>query len=131
MLSDSQQIERRFHFNSHLNSESIERFFGQDMEFCLKMFEVFLHTVPGDLRQLEDAINEKDFIAIKALSHKLKTNFQFVGLDRIKEYLVKIERGAKEQSVFTFMQYEELSLVLDESMALIRSEILRITKFLN
>ncbi len=131
MLFQSQPIVEKFVFHKQLNAEKIEQFFGGDMQFCHSMFEVFLHTVPADLELLEDAVEARDFIAIKAISHKIKTNFKFVGLDAISDLIVKVESAAKNQSQDTFGYYKELKLRIEGAIAIIRAEIVRITRYLN
>lgn len=126
MITESQQIGLGFEFDHRLEKASIEKFFGNDLSFCHKMFEVFLLTVPKDLEALHDAVSEKDFIAIKTLAHKLKTNFQFVGLNKISSLLESIEKNSKLESSETYVNYDEFHSLIEDGMSLIKSETIRI-----
>lgn len=54
-----------------------------DNKFVNKMLNVFLEETPAEVDNLEQSIQQKNFEAIKAVAHKLKSTIPFVGLDSV------------------------------------------------
>ncbi len=77
------------------NLDYVKELSSGDPVFVNNMIELFLSENPKDIRQLEDAIIEADFERIKTVSHKIKSNISFAGLDSaISNELSEIEESA-------------------------------------
>lgn len=70
----------------HLNSLS-----RGNKEFIKEIIDIFLDQNPRELNDLENAIKEKNYPAIKTISHKMKTSVGFIGIDQLLSPLAKIE----------------------------------------
>jgi len=123
-------VKPSFTFNSELDQASIKDFYKNDLNFCLNMFEVCLHTVPLEINNLVDASKELDFIAIVTIANKLKSNFNIVGLKDMHSILDCIEEHAKNKSPLVFDLCSIFENKVEDKMALVKSEVIRITQYL-
>lgn len=126
-----QEVSRAaFTFNSEFDLEIIEDHYENDLNFCLNMFEVCLHSVPLEINNLMDAAHEQDFIAIVTIANKLKSNFRLVGMKDMDSILYCIELYAKNSNPVV----RDLCMVFEnrvgQKLAVIKDEVLRIIQFL-
>ncbi len=77
---------------NHLNSLS-----RGNTAFIKEIVAIFLEQNPIEINELEQAMMSKDFLAIRSISHKMKTSVGFIGLDLILPKLSKIEDLAISQ----------------------------------
>ncbi|MBI3519153.1 MAG: Hpt domain-containing protein [Bacteroidetes bacterium] len=69
-----------------------------DTGFIQEMIQIFLTENPEEIKNLEQAIEEINYNAIKSISHHMKSTIPFVGLDKlIGKDLLDIEKLAGEQ----------------------------------
>lgn len=78
------------------NLVKLEKLSRGDSEFLNKMVNIFLREVPKTLNNLEIAIDQSDFGAIKATAHRLKPSVNDIGVKGIKDILEQIEAFAIE-----------------------------------
>ena len=52
-------------------------------QFVLDMIEIFLAENPEEVKNLDDAIKQRDYPSIRATAHKMKSTIPFVGVDKI------------------------------------------------
>jgi HPt (histidine-containing phosphotransfer) domain-containing protein len=67
--------------------------------FVKEMIGIFLSENSGELAEFEKSIREKDYDAIKALAHKLRSTIPYIGLDKlIEKEVTEIENLAAKKS---------------------------------
>ncbi|MDA8692541.1 hypothetical protein N9L92_00655 [Saprospiraceae bacterium] len=129
-LSETDNNLLPFSFHNELDSTKIKLQYKSDLNFCLNMFEVCLHTVPIAVANMNDASEQEDYLAISMIANKLKSNFELVGHTEMVSILDCIESYAHMQNhiVFDlcFVFTSKVSLKLD----IIRDEIIRISQYL-
>lgn len=67
--------------------------------FIIEMIDLFLEKNPSDISELETAIDKKEFGAVRAIAHRMKTSVGFMGLKHLVQYLGEMEleaEGAKD-----------------------------------
>ena len=68
-------------------------------EFVKEMIDIFLEDNREEIINLEKNIQNKDYLLIKEVAHKMKSTIAFVGLDHlIENELSEIEQMAIEKS---------------------------------
>jgi HPt (histidine-containing phosphotransfer) domain-containing protein len=92
--------------------------------FIDEMIGIFLSENPLEIELLETAIQERDYEAIKANAHKMKSTIPFVGLDKlIEKDLEEIEGLALQKSdpekiTFLFLKIKKICLLASEELRL-------------
>lgn len=66
-----------------------------DHGFVKEMIEIFLQEIPIAMSHLGKASEEKNWIKIAEITHRIKTNFMMVGLNVQKETALEIEKAIK------------------------------------
>ncbi|MFD3000934.1 response regulator [Pontibacter toksunensis] len=79
-----------------------------DAMFIRKMQQMFIDTVPGQLNELTEAVENKDLETAAHIAHKLKSTFGNIRVKTATEEMKKIEEFAKNRSNF----YEIQRLIL-------------------
>jgi HPt (histidine-containing phosphotransfer) domain-containing protein len=81
-----------------------------------EMIELFLEKNPGDLAEIERAINKRDFDTVNASAHRMKTSVGFMGLkhllgplEEISQLAEKKNSGSELTTRFDFLRSECLS----------------------
>ena len=97
-----------FEFNSDLNAEFLKNSYGENLEFGMKMFSIFLATIEEDIEILTHSMEAKDYQGVQDIAHKIKNNFTWVGLPKLSSVMYKIELAAKEKSENVVTHYNEL-----------------------
>ena len=73
----------------------LKEYSDSDMDFVVEMIELFLDNTPGFVRDLVNALENKEFDTIAKTAHKMKPSMTFMGLSNGKELCVSIEYEAK------------------------------------
>ena len=66
-----------------------------DTEFIESVIAVFLDEVPQDLKNLEAAIENKDYEKVYKLAHKIKPNVDLLGMEQTRAVAYEIETLGK------------------------------------
>lgn len=82
-----------------------------DMEFLKELIEIFRDDCPERLGVISSAIKEKDFKALDEAAHALKGSAGNLGLTRVYELALKLEKMGKGEDISgadeTFKELEE------------------------
>jgi HPt (histidine-containing phosphotransfer) domain-containing protein len=70
---------------------------GGDEEFIKKMIALFIETVPHNIHEMVDAVNNKNWDQAGKMAHKLKSTIDSMGIKSIRDDIRKIESLSKEQ----------------------------------
>ncbi len=92
-----------------------------DTEFLKELIEMFNGDYPEKLDGISNAIKDKDFNALNEIAHSLKGSSGNLGLTRVYELALKLEKMGKAKDI------ENAGNVLDE----LKEELERFSKFIS
>ncbi|MBV6645106.1 MAG: PAS domain S-box protein [Cyclobacteriaceae bacterium] len=87
-----QQPTKEFEFSPELDTLYLEQFYNSDLGRAKLMFEIFLKVIEKEFDILERSLDSSDWETISTQSHKLKSNFQMVGLTALSQLLNQLEQ---------------------------------------
>ena len=77
---------------------SLEKLAGEDKQFIIDMLLTFRRTTPPIIQRMVEFDNEKKYEALGREAHKLIPGVSFLGVTVLKDELIKIEEGAKNEA---------------------------------
>lgn len=84
---------------------------GDDMEFLRELLLMYQDDFQGKCRELETAIDNKDFSTVRDIGHYIKGSSANLSLPRLKEAAYSIEKagaeGHIEEARFAFRQLRD------------------------
>jgi hypothetical protein len=69
---------------------------GGDDGFVNKMVVLFIDTVPVNLKELNNALKEKNWDMVSKMAHKLKSTLDSMGVASVKQDVKAVELNAKK-----------------------------------
>jgi len=69
-----------------------------DNGFIREMISVFIEQTPESIRNLETNLDNKNWVMLRAVAHKMKPSFSFVGLQELIDVIKKIEDYAETET---------------------------------
>ena len=89
------------------------------------MIEIFIETVPFQISDLKDALIAKDYNNIQRINHKLKPNFDYLGLLSAKrifqQIIASLEMKKPKHEIRLLI--ERLATSVSQSVTALKSEI--------
>ena len=85
---------------SHINLDCMDLMSDGDMDMKKTMLEMLLEELPSEITKIADLAEAKDYKAIKAVSHKLKSTLAFVGNKTLDITNNDVEKIAIEEGNF-------------------------------
>ena len=82
---------------------------NNDESFVLEMVDSFVEKTPELLEELSSSCAEKDWTNVGNLAHKLKPNLAFMGIESLKDLVLRIETDGKSGE-----NVKELPKLVDE-----------------
>jgi PAS domain S-box-containing protein len=79
------------HFGQPFDHALLEELYGGDKDHIQLMFELFKQNTPQELDMLEKGLEESDLIGCTSILHKIKPNFQMIGVPELSEYAGELE----------------------------------------
>ncbi len=76
----------------------LEQLSNGDKGFVKEMIEVFIVQTPEGLDNLERHLSNKDWKMVRAVAHKMKPSFTFVGVKELTGVMGLIEEYAESQT---------------------------------
>ena len=70
---------------------------GGDENFMREMIEIFLSQAPTSITGMKSSLENKDWEGLAYTAHKIKPSITFMGIEAMKEVILKIEELAKEE----------------------------------
>lgn len=70
---------------------------GGDQEFIRKMIDLFIATVPSNVRELNAGFSQQNWDTVNKIAHKLKSTLDSMGIHSIKQEIRTIEQSAKNK----------------------------------
>lgn len=119
-----------FEFNKELNAEFLSNSYGENLEFGMKMFSIFLATIEEDIQILTNSMESQDYQGVGDIAHKIKNNFTWVGLPKLSSVMYKIELAARERSKNVVNHYNDLMDMFHNEHTLVQKEYDRLNNHL-
>jgi PAS domain S-box-containing protein len=97
----------------------LKDFSGGDTSFIKEMLGLFLSDAPNQIIMMKEYLDEKDWDKLGKLGHRMKPNFQMLGMDKQREMAFSIETMGKGE-VVNVMKMEEWTnqLIMDTKIAI-------------
>lgn len=73
-------LERDFRFDGRLDVAYLDKLYGENASYACGLFQIFLDTIDKEWDKIVQALELKDWNAVKSQVHKVKPNFSMVGL---------------------------------------------------
>ncbi|WP_149277566.1 Hpt domain-containing protein [Pareuzebyella sediminis] len=80
------------------NLDKINEMADGDEDFINSVISVFLDEVPEDLKELEQALAQKNHEQVYKLAHKIKPNVDLLGMEQTRERALQIETLGKNEA---------------------------------
>jgi CheY-like chemotaxis protein/HPt (histidine-containing phosphotransfer) domain-containing protein len=99
---------------------------GGDEGFVKKMIELFIETVPTNLKELNSSLNTENWEQVSKSAHKLKSTIDSMGIVSIREDIRKVEINAKKREALADIpnQIDRVNTVICECIRLLELELI-------
>jgi CheY-like chemotaxis protein len=67
-----------------------------DNDFVKQMISIFINQTPTAIQKMEADLSNKDWASLRAVAHKMKPSFSFVGVTSLQEKIETIEDNAAQ-----------------------------------
>lgn len=99
----------------YINLEYLYEVADGDIDFVKEIITDYLSKVPDQFKQLGKVASEGDLEAIKFVVHKMKSSFQFMGVQSLVDYSQQIENAPDESRIKMYeLHGEQMKLIVEE-----------------
>lgn len=119
--------------NKEKNTEPLDLSYLRDMsgnsiEFMIEMIDMFKQQTPIYIKDLADALAEKNWTKVSSCAHKIKPTFAYVGREDAKDHMQLMEHNARDQKDVEMLPaaFDELNSfieILNQQLDLAKSEL--------
>lgn len=97
----------------------LKEFSGGDTSFVKEMISLFVNDAPNQVVLLKEYLEEKDWIKLSKLAHRMKPNYQMLGMEDQREIAFNIETMGKDTDLeVQKMEEWTMALVKDTKIAI-------------
>ncbi|WP_226389131.1 response regulator [Penaeicola halotolerans] len=101
ILSNSPHATQNEEINyQYINLDYLKEISEGDVGLQIQMIETFIKNTPGNLSELEAAHKASDQAKCGAIVHKIKPTLAFMGINMIKDEVVRYERNQRQKKVY-------------------------------
>ncbi len=93
--------------NNAIDIAVIKGLVGDDPGMIQYFFNKFIETVPGNIQEIENSLNNKDYPGIKSSAHKLKSSAKAVGAASMVSICQSMEDESLAGNVEALNEYFE------------------------
>jgi hypothetical protein len=117
-----------FVFDGRLDGAFLESIYEGDMEHAEMVFDQFLRTIPGQLKEIKDHFHSSDIENFRKNVHKIKPVLSYVGLTALTEKAAVLEKQCKQVVSIHDVSglYSSFSIELNEMLPIIENELIKI-----
>lgn len=83
--------------NKHIDLSYLRQISNGSNEFIGQMITVFIEEVPIEISNLEKHLANKDYKSLRAVAHKMKPSFSFMGVKELEDNVHLIEEYSGEE----------------------------------
>jgi signal transduction histidine kinase/DNA-binding NarL/FixJ family response regulator len=99
LVEDNSDTKLKCDIPSEYSIEYVAKELGVDNQFVIQLLKTFFQMVKEKIQQLYDAIEQKDYDAIKALVHGIKGSSGSIKLELIYHLAIEIESHARDSDM--------------------------------
>lgn len=124
LLVQKPSENRKIQEPEETTNDYLEKIYGNDVRYASDMFELFLNTVPAQMQQLENLVNDEKIGDIGYLAHQMKPSFSMVGIPELTTSFQSLEKLAKNQSeIFEIKnEFKTIKTLFENKLDWIKSE---------
>lgn len=100
----------------HINLEYLYEIADNEIDFVKEIISDYLAKVPAQFTDLEKAVASEDIEATKFIAHKLKSSFQFMGVQTLVDLSNQMEKAEGGAAAEVYRQNMELMSPIVESV---------------
>jgi signal transduction histidine kinase/DNA-binding response OmpR family regulator len=108
LLMEEEEDINGYEFHEELNTKYLRALYENNIAYAADLFEIFIKTIRGEVRKLENFVHKKDLENLKIQVHKLKPNFAMVGLTWVSDKMQEMEDVLKDEQEATAPRIESL-----------------------
>ncbi len=121
-----------FSFATDFDAETLNMYFGEDLEYAYTVFNLLVETLPADIEAAKTAYETKDGDQLGKILHKIAPSMQMIGLNQLHTNMHAVENLLKESKFDEgFEKYSLTKIQLDKAFTLISNERQRLLVFNN
>ncbi len=102
--------------------DRLKRATGGDEQFMKHMIRIFIDQAPIQLQEMLDASEQKDWKALGATSHKIKSSMRSMGIFSLEDEALALEQDGK---------YEKNLETIPDRLALFQAKLIQVIEFLS
>jgi hypothetical protein len=120
-------------YSGRFDAAFLDEMYAGDIQTAAEIFESSLNHLIPVVDHTNDLFQKGDVEALRKLFHKIKPLYGYVGLLKVQGRVQLFEDacGAAAGAEELKNQYEELTILMGESINIIRQELIRMKMFLN
>lgn len=84
--------------NKHIDLTYLKQLSNGSNEFINEMISVFMEQTPIEISNLEKYLKAKDWKSLRAIAHKMKPSFSFMGIKELESTIKLIEEYAANET---------------------------------
>jgi signal transduction histidine kinase/CheY-like chemotaxis protein len=131
---DEEEDINGYEFHEELNTKYLRALYENNIAYAADLFEIFIKTIRGEVRKLENFVHKKDLENLKIQVHKLKPNFAMVGLTWVSDKMQDMEDVLKDEQEATIPRieslYAEIAADMNRYFPIIEEEFSRMLLFM-
>ncbi len=120
-------------YSGRFDAAFLDEMYAGDIQTAAEIFESSLNHLVPVVDETNDLFQKGDVEALRKLFHKIKPLYGYVGLLKVQGMVQLFEDacGAAASAEELKNQYEELTILMAESINIIRQELIRMKMYLN
>ncbi len=100
----------------------LTQYYDNEQEFINSILALYIKETPSSICQIKDALEKKDWPALKSLAHKIKTNIMMMGIKKGESFLhlaaaIDLKEVDEEKIISSFHEFEKFSSKAIEQIA--------------
>jgi HPt (histidine-containing phosphotransfer) domain-containing protein len=77
--------------NKHIDLDYLKQISNGSNEFVYQMITVFVEEIPIELSNIDKAMASKDYKTVRAVAHKMKPSYSFMGVKELETLVNTLE----------------------------------------
>ena len=90
--------------NKHIDLTYLNELSNGSEEFVNKMIEIFIDQTPEALGNLDNYLQEKNWEALKATAHKMKSSISIMGIKQLEGVVSELENNSENKIILQLPQ---------------------------
>ena len=102
----------------------VETISGGDKSFILKMVQLFIDTMPQNLKDLQDALQQENWEMVGKHAHKMKSTIDSMGISLLKDDIRAVESNGKHKTNLETVpaSVQKVATILDQCIAQLKND---------